>query len=246
MRVPVLALAADEGGGVRASRGGRTVRWVQRALSQRRRLGQSQRPGLLWGSAMRGDCQSGKSSWRREGLGLVLLIKNDDGRGRYSDSGLPVTHRATSSCGPGPLPCLCAVPRREGRSPGPPSLRPGGPIVVAFFSEDGLEPRALSAVWQKRRTGHRLRCFPLQLTEGRGWGGGGLRGWVWGPPRLVWAPRAERGLLSLTRRALKPGFVRLLPGPGPPCHPSHACQCLPFGTRLGPQPSPRTFGTHGA
>lgn len=174
MRVPVLALAADEGGGVRASRGGRTVRWVQRALSQRPRRGQSQRPGLLWGSAMRGDCQSGKSSWRREGLGLVLLIKNDDGRGRYSDSGLPVTHRATSSCGPGPLPCLCAVPRREGGSPGPPSLRPAGPIVAAFFSEDGLDVAETTH-------GPSPALLPLAADGGAGVGWGWLKGLGLGP-----------------------------------------------------------------
>lgn len=78
--------------------------------------------------------------------------------------------------------------------------------------------------------GHRLHRWPE---------GGWFKGLSLGPScSLGWGPWAERGLLSLTRQALKLSFVRLLPGPGPPRHPSHACQGLPFGTRLGPQPSP--------
>lgn len=138
-------LAADEGGG-RQGQSGREDREVglARAESETETRAKPTIQSVV-GKSDEGDCQSGKSSWRREGLGLILLIKNDDGRGCYSDSGLLVTHgaepRPPGVPGPSqqdlPPPCLCPVFLRRispgGRVPRSPVLTLCGAHLGGFF-----------------------------------------------------------------------------------------------------------------
>lgn len=112
---------------VKASQRGKIVRWVLHTLSQR--LGQGQRATLQsvmvksekWNL---GSHQSGKTSWRREGLGLVLLIKADAG---VTLLGAIVTHH------PSPLWSL-TPPSRD---------LPPTPCLCVYFSLSPWEPRNL-------------------------------------------------------------------------------------------------------